>query len=132
MYNIIMAELNDLEKLQKQVENLKEEVENLKLFIRFNNNDIAEIVMISKSFYQYRQLLDNYYYMLSDHGESTQDDLMDKGYFIDEDANYQPKYQEYKDRYDAWSLKVYKSRKEAEESKVVKGGKTRKNRKSRK
>ena len=43
-----MAELNDLEKLQKQVENLKEEVENLKFFIRFNNNDIARIVMISK------------------------------------------------------------------------------------
>ena len=70
--------------------------------------------------------------MLSDQGVSTQDDLMDKGYFIDEDGHYQPKYQEYIDRYDAWSLKVYKSRKEAEESKVVKGGKTRKNRKSRK
>ena len=127
----IIAELTDLEKLQKQVEELENKYENLKVFIRFNNNDIADILSNTKgiSFETFRALLNNYYYMLGDDGESTQDALLDKGYFKDEDGNYQAKYEEYKNNFEDW---VTRQRELEKQKQVLKGGKTRKNRKPRK
>ena len=120
-----MAESTDLEKLQKKIEELEIKYENLEYFIRQNNNDIGQIVSNTKglSFETFRALLDNYYYMISDDGESTQDYLISDGYFIDEN-NENPKYEEYKNGFKEWNTRQRELTK--------KGGKTRKNRKPRK
>ena len=117
----------------------------MEIFITTHNNDIAEIVEKSKglSFITFRDLLDNYYYMLSDHGESTQDYMLRDGLYVgdefeEQNPEYmkgpnteylQPLYREYRTTIDDWSRRQYELNKKIQ---GLKGGKTRKNRKPRK